>query len=572
MADDGDTIALPEGRIVVPPGTPPEVRAGWEAWAREQHEAVKNLPPPKTNLETAKGLGAAALTGAARSIPDLISGAVSGAVNLGSADSPMAALSGGKNINVMQPEALSNKVAEPFGGWRENKTPAESVVNAGAQSAVAGLPMEGGMAKALFGAIPGGAGEAVRQSVENNVPDWVPGKKYIGAGADFLTQLFGPMVARKAITPTKSIDPERVGAAGRLPEGLQPTAGQLADSTKRMQRERAARPDINKEQSDKFNEAVTEPTGEKSKNVSAGYKGSFIDRGFDRAGQSFDDAIRGNTLDVRNYPQTLPNLTKTIPKEHLQGVTDVVEKALGRTDPFPKGTMTAGEYKKLRSELHSTAKNASDPEFAKTLRNTADIFDNAMEQSMPKNMQGKFAEARKQYRTMLVLEKARAGAGAGADKLTPDQVANADMSIREERPHLRGRTDYGWVHDYAKTHPELPEAPAASEMPSKLARYAGVGAGTAAAATAYLHNGLPWWQAGEAGVYPLLAGELAARGMSANTSMTPMAQAWRKNQFMPLQERGNNKFMDRDLSMILRVLQDSQRHPVSELFQNQPQQ
>ncbi len=552
-------------------------------------------------LDSLFSKGAAAATGLGRGLSDVISA--------GPGSEPE--MTGAKPEGIT-PEGNEGVLEKAFGGWHQPTGLGERMIEGGARmlptaiaspsapegAVVGALPKAASYIARMFnyGALPGAAAEAAGSAV-GSAADYLPDSvaKVVKPAAEMVTAATAPLLSRKFITPN-TIDPSRLASARRLPKELQPTSAQLANKTEMLKRERAAEPDIEKQQAGDFTQAVAAPAGLKTKDVTAGFKDSDIERGMNQASSKIENIAQGTILDpsaigplkalnpqVRSVtePQIFSDLvglqtSKSIKEKRPdipEKVLDLFKSVNNKWEPkapsvpgpggkFVPGTLVPGEeyhsalfgthpknpysgtramegedYGRLRTKLHTVAKESDDPVYSKHLRDIADVLDNGMENSLHvhnKDLVGNWQDARRQYGNMLVVNKARSNAKAGEGVFTPDQVANADKAIKGERPHLKGDTDYSWVQDYARTHPKFPKG----EPPKRpiIPDYIGGAAGFfGVPAAAYLMGHDPWQAAEHLGIWAGLAGETGARifNKAGLPPMNPLTQAYKKNQLLP---------------------------------------
>lgn len=174
-----------------------------------------------------------------------------------------------------------------------------------------------------------------------------------------------------------------------------------------------------------------------------------IDQGFARIGQQFDDLasktvaqitpvdMRYMQMHVRNFESvTPPSMQPPIVREL---VNDIATHA--------GNPMLGTVYSHYRSLIETAARNASDPSVSRALREIRNVLDNAIERSMPADMQGQWQQARRHYRNILVLEKAAQAAGENAalGLISPSALRNATRSVHGDRAYARGQGDFAML-------------------------------------------------------------------------------------------------------------------------------
>jgi hypothetical protein len=101
----------------------------------------------------------------------------------------------------------------------------------------------------------------------------------------------------------------------------------------------------------------------------------------------------------------------------------------------------------LRSRLSAAARGSNDPQLSHALSDITESLDDAMSRSIRQNNPadiGGFEQARRQWRNMLVIERAAAAAGENAAKglLSPANLASAAKQIMGKRAWVRGQGDF----------------------------------------------------------------------------------------------------------------------------------
>lgn len=126
-------------------------------------------------------------------------------------------------------------------------------------------------------------------------------------------------------------------------------------------------------------------------------------------------------------------------------VKHVIEQATNAAVKSP--TMTGTQYKSVRSMIERMRRNRStDPEVSLFLGEVRDSMDDLMERNIVRNNPadaGKWAEARRKYRNMLVIENAVGGSKeeAAFGIITPTRLSNA-VEKQSKRNKVRGKGDF----------------------------------------------------------------------------------------------------------------------------------
>lgn len=267
--------------------------------------------------------------------------------------------------------------------------------------------------------------------------------------------LLGPAAAgglRRVITPRR-IPPENAAAARALrAEGVTGlTEGQVTQRPQIKVKERQAFGDrmhtIQQQQGEQFTQAALRRVGEDAPRATP----EVVDRALTRIGGEFDRLTANNALiPDRQFAQDLrasvdwyaarvspPNRTPII-GNYLDEIGNVTRSGAVIDGP---------RYQSLRSRLAADARSISDPDTARTLRDITEDLDDAMERSIAATNPadaGAFAEARRQYRNMLVIDKATtvAGSDAALGLISPSALRNATVTTHGRRNYARGQGDF----------------------------------------------------------------------------------------------------------------------------------
>lgn len=299
-----------------------------------------------------------------------------------------------------------------------------------------------------FGVLPGMASEAAGQLTE-------------GKSAEPLARLLAgiaapaiPSVLRRVISPFgQALNPERAAQVGVLRgEGVNTlTGGQVSGSNTLRYWESElggmAGARTAEQQGEQFTRAVLRRVGENASRASP----EVIDRAFTRIGREFDDLASRNVVGVDN--QLGQDLAAVQGDYHsLVGISQrapLVDDAIDDIIiSFAKnsGVMSGSTYQSMRSRLDRLARgNRADPQLADALYGLRNALDDAMERSLqqtnPADL-GAWQEARRQYRNMLVIERAATGAGENAalGLISPSALRNAVVA-QGRRAYARGQGD-----------------------------------------------------------------------------------------------------------------------------------
>lgn len=257
--------------------------------------------------------------------------------------------------------------------------------------------------------------------------------------------------ARRLVTPLPNT-PERQAAVELLRgEGVDLTAGQ-ATGRKRLQYFEAERgsPAVVERQGEQFTAAALRRTGENANRATP----EVIDNAFNRIGNQFDTLAARHTAavdqqlaaDVRASVDNYNNLVS--PPNRTPAVANFVQE-LATAAQRNGGQIPGDVYQSLRSRMERAARGmGNNPEARTAIRDVREALDEAMERSIarsgvPDDL-GAWREARRQYRNLLVVERAATGAGENAALgiISPAQLRQATVNVQGRRNYARGDGDF----------------------------------------------------------------------------------------------------------------------------------
>ena len=172
-----------------------------------------------------------------------------------------------------------------------------------------------------------------------------------------------------------------------------------------------------------------------------------IDSAFTRIGSKFDDMVEQSVIkfddSLSKKVQAAANDYAGFQAKALQ--SPVVSRIADEISDLSKNSaFFMGErYQTWRSSIERAARGASDPYLKEALREIKIALDDAVEKSLPTQVRGEWAKARKEYRNMLVIEKAATSAGeaAASGLITPAQLRLAAKS-QGVRSHARNKGEF----------------------------------------------------------------------------------------------------------------------------------
>ena len=251
-----------------------------------------------------------------------------------------------------------------------------------------------------------------------------------------------------------------------------------------------------------------------------------MDQAFQRIGAVFDQVTQNNRMNVTRpvQIQTLRALQEyermTPPAQQIPLVRAIADDIFN-AGQRPNAVISGETYQGWRSAIQRAERGTGDPQARAALAEMRNTLDNAFESGLQGREAQAFREARRQYRNILVIEKAAAGAGEAAAEglISPSSLRNA-VTVANQRDYVRGRGDFADLaragEAILKPLPQSGTAPrlAAQEM-GKMAAGAAIGGST--------YGGPEGAAAG--GVAPFLMQAAMGRAV-----MSRPAQAYLRNQ------------------------------------------
>lgn len=415
-------------------------------------------------------------------------------------------------------------------------------------------PGEGTIGKAVqYAAVPGAASQAASQATQAlNAPGWVQ------AAAPIVAAIATPGVARKFITPISSTPEQQAMVAALRNEGIDSvTAGQATGNKGLQYWEGDLNPGRNEQQAGQFTQAALSRIGINEPRATIGPNGN-VTQAEQRIGQNFDGLSARNTFvpdqqlasdlrDVHTEYNSVPGLNTLDTTNAINGSIKRVANVLGSS----ANTMMPGaDYQKLRSQLSQASADAQATNRAKArgLRDVVNALDDNMERSIQANNPadaGAWTQARRDYRNLLVIQKARsmAGEGAASGFISPAQLASATKSVYGKRDYLRGNDDFSNLAEPGvSVMSPLPDSGTSQRNRINSLISAG-SAGLGSLAGAAAGGGLGGLQgAGEGGVLGLLLGHeaigpviepAARRAINSVLMSRPMQRGYLPNNLLP---------------------------------------
>jgi hypothetical protein len=406
----------------------------------------------------------------------------------------------------------------------------------------------GGVVRKGLSALMGGAGSQAAADLA----------KAIGIGHEDAARFIGGLLSG-------AVGSDRIPARNKAmvrtlrQEGVEPTAGDITGSKALKYAEHRlgtapgsggayeeAREKIGKQ----YTKAVLKRVGEAADEASP----EVVDRAFTRIGKSFDDLSARNTAqydrqfggDIHNVLDEYEHLFHDANRRSIvaHAVGGVPGKPVMSTEPLEPRTiaqkvitgieddilnkhmMTGEQYQARVSKLDRIRRGyKNDPELQDFFGDLRRAYDDLMErniaQSNPSDL-GKWKEARRQYRNMLVVEKAASGAGEDAAHgiISPAKLRQAVVS-QGKRGYARGQGDFASLARAGEGVMKPPPTSGTGEGAHAIAA-----AASPIAALGAMFGGHP-----EAA--PWLAAAPWAPGIAGRAIMSRPSQWWLKNAGVP---------------------------------------
>lgn len=316
-------------------------------------------------------------------------------------------------------------------------------------------------------AVIGGPGGIVRRTIGQAV---IPGVAAQGAEdlvsdekmkpwARTAAAVVSPMLAQKLITPMRAAaNPERARAIQTLRnEGVTDlTAGDITGNRRLRYQESELAPtryeEIVRNRNEQYTRAALRRVGEDAPYATQ----EVLNRAHTRIGGEFDRIAAQNTLrpdtilfqDIgraRNAYNRLHGPNAQVPLVQ-DTVDDIIHQIMTSA---VRGNQVPGEiYGTLRSQIGAEARRArTDPNLQHTLYELQGALDASMMRTLRATNPQAVADlqtARRQYRNMLVIERAatRAGEEAAEGIILPNNLATATTSLHGLRNFARGQGDF----------------------------------------------------------------------------------------------------------------------------------
>lgn len=282
-----------------------------------------------------------------------------------------------------------------------------------------------------YGVAPGVGSEAAGMATEGTAIE--PFARFAGGMLAPAAVGLAGNVAKRVISPYGGADPNRLALAKILDDaGVPVSAGQKvgSDALRRSEGSTGAGARLADDQAEAFTSAVLKTAGINAKRATT----DVVDDAFTRIGKDFDDVVKG--LDVAPTPQVATRMADALdtykqlaPKSTAPPIFDNINGAIVRS--LRTGSAIPGATIKTWRSTVAKLMRSPDAAIREAAQATVDVLDDAINGSLTAMGRAsdvtKLTTAREQYRNLLAIERAAAGAseGAAVGLLSPNMLAQS---------------------------------------------------------------------------------------------------------------------------------------------------
>ena len=346
--------------------------------------------------------------------------------------------------------AIQSTVEKRTGKFYEPKTTAGQYAQTVGEFLPSAALGPGGAPRKVAGAVISGLGsEAAGQAAEAGG---------LGPTASAAARMAGaalaPAAAERLVTPVRTISPTRQQAVQTLRgEGVTDITGGQATGNKRLRYAESelggsTAERLQERQQEQFTRAALRRVGTDAERATP----EVIDHSFNRIGGRMNGLAARNQA-IADAPLIHDLVAARDGYTHLVAQpmqAPVIQHVLDRiSNSFRTGGIMPGEvYQTLRSDIGRYARAAkNDPNLQDALYSIQHALDDNVERVMRRNNSndlGAWRDARRQYRNLLVIERASnyAGEQAASGIISPANLARATKAIQGTRNYARGRGDF----------------------------------------------------------------------------------------------------------------------------------
>lgn len=319
-----------------------------------------------------------------------------------------------------------------------------------------------------------GIGAAVAQSrLPDNPYAEMIGQVVGGLGANALAK-----GVSHAITPFDISAPRQEAINALTKEGVDLTAGQQTGSKKLQYIESELGggriEDLNQKQAEQFTAAALNRAGISADRATP----EVMSEGLKVIGKEFDDLAARNSLTadqqtVQDLGAVWSDYTGNVNPSARAPIVKNTIKDIADALAANNGQITGDAYKTITSRIERAARGTSDPELASALRGIKGSLDDTMERTLAAAGSpdlGAWRQARSDYRSFLVLEKAAQGGGekAALGIISPAQLRMAAQSIYGKRSYVTGKDQFSELAQAGQaTMTPLPQSGTASRTAAR---------------------------------------------------------------------------------------------------------
>lgn len=278
-----------------------------------------------------------------------------------------------------------------------------------------------------------------------------------------------PTALRRAATPFPN-SPERQAMVDTLArEGVTPTAGQRTGRQRLQAFEQEMGGHAFDRAQSRVNDEFTQAVLRRAGIVGTRATPDVVNQAFTRIGREFDGLAARTQVPLDQQLQNDLLATVTDYQQVTGQVAPVVENMMNRIAHLAGqngGVLEGRAYQNIRSKMGEFVRSADGPT-QMALREMQEALDDAVERHMSQADRIRWQNARRQYRNILVIERAATGAGSEAamGAISPARLRQAAVG-QNRRAYVRGTDDYSELGHAGQA---LINVPPRSGTPERLA-------------------------------------------------------------------------------------------------------